>query len=114
EVLKRLQAQPPPVVEEVAAGLEAWMLERRQQRDKVADWQRLLRLADQVDASERRREVRRLLAGDQLQRERIVGELSKVLLPWSALSGPVIGAGGRRLARQAAGLDSRQEPVLGV
>src|SRR5262249_41378486 len=30
EVLKRVQAQPPPVVEEVIAGLEAWMLQRRQ------------------------------------------------------------------------------------
>src|SRR5262249_30755943 len=51
EVSKRLRSQPPPLVQEVVAGLDAWMLQRRQQKGKAGDWQRLLRLANALDAN---------------------------------------------------------------
>src|SRR5262249_55229189 len=111
---KRLKAQPPSVVEEVVAGLEAWMLQRRQQKGNAEKWQRLLRLANQLDANERRREIRGLLGSEQLQREWVIGELSKGLLPWSALWGPVTGKARQQLAHRSAAVNPRREPVLGL
>jgi superkiller protein 3 len=114
EVLRQLRLQPHPVREGVIAGLEAWMLHRRQSKAKVEQWQRLLRLANQLDANQSRREVRGMLSSGQLQRELLVSELSKVLLPWSALRSPKAGEGQQRLERLVKAVDPAQEPVLSV
>src|SRR5262249_45523559 len=58
EVLQRLASQPRSVQEGVVAGLEAWMLHRRHRGARAEQWQRLLRLANQLDANDLRREVR--------------------------------------------------------
>src|SRR5262249_3496550 len=73
EVLRWVRSQPRDVREGVIAGLEAWMLHRRHSGAKAKEWQRLLQLANQLDANELRREVRGLLGSGQLQRERLVG-----------------------------------------
>src|SRR5262249_12607503 len=85
EISKRLQSLLRPVLPEVVAGLEAWMIERRQHKEKAGQWQRLLGLANLLDTNQRRQEVRGLLLSDQLLRERIVRELSHRFLPRSAL-----------------------------
>jgi serine/threonine-protein kinase len=64
-VAARLGGQPRPVVEQVVAGLEAWLLDRRRRKD-TAGWQRLLALADRLDSDAGRRAVRALLDGDRL------------------------------------------------
>src|SRR5262249_45596963 len=55
-----------------------------------------------------------LLGSDQLQREWVIGELSKGLLPWSALWGPVTGKARQQLAHRSAAVNPRREPVLGL
>jgi serine/threonine-protein kinase len=114
EVHKRLASQPRSVQEGVVAGLEAWMLHRRQRGATAEQWQRLLQLANQLDENEMRREVRALLGSGQLQREHMVGELSKVLLPWSALRGPMVAEGQQRLVQLAQAVNPAREPVLSV
>jgi serine/threonine-protein kinase len=112
-VAARLGGQPRPVVEQVVAGLEAWLLDRRRRKD-TAGGRRLLRLADRLDGDAGRRQVRALLAGDRLAGERAVAALTPVLLPWSALGAPYRGPARRRLEARAGKLDAGREPVLGV
>src|SRR5262249_38368568 len=114
EVLRWVRSQPRDVREGVIAGLEAWMLHRRHSGAKAKEWQRLLQLANQLDANELRREGRGLMGTGQLQQQRRVGELAKVLLPWSALRGPMAGDGQHRLKRLTRAVDPAQEPVLSV
>src|SRR5262249_5168405 len=113
-VLQRLASQPRSVQQGVVAGLEAWMLHRRQQGARAEQWQRLLRLANQLDANDLRREVRAPLGSGPLQRQHICGGPSKVLLPWSALRGPMAAEGQQRLARLAKAVNPAREPVLSV
>src|SRR5262249_58248850 len=63
EVVARLGREPDVVVQELIAGLDAWMLERRRQKRPEAQWQHLLRVAEQLDSSERHRRVRGWLHG---------------------------------------------------
>jgi hypothetical protein len=60
EVVARLRQEPDAVVQEVIAGLDGWTLERRQKRDE-AGWRRLHRIADQLDRSVTRRQLRTLI-----------------------------------------------------
>src|SRR5262249_15136432 len=69
---------------------------------------------DLLDDNELRREVRGLLSSGQLRREILVGELSKVLLPWSALGGLKAGEGQQRLSQLAQAVDPARTPVLSV
>jgi serine/threonine-protein kinase len=61
EVVQRLAAEPDPVVQEVIAALDNWMLERRNKERPEADWKRLFRVADQLDRNPRHRQLRALL-----------------------------------------------------
>jgi tRNA A-37 threonylcarbamoyl transferase component Bud32 len=53
----RLRAEPEIVVHQVVAGLDTWILHRRQAN---SDWPRLLRLAEQLDRNETRQQLRAL------------------------------------------------------
>jgi serine/threonine-protein kinase len=62
EVAARLRAEPEVVLQGVIAGLDGWMLERRQKGDE-AKWRRLLGLVERLDPSEPRRQLRAVLIG---------------------------------------------------
>jgi serine/threonine-protein kinase len=63
----RLKARPQSVVREVVAALDEWALHRLQNRPCAGDWRKLHALADQLDGSAPRRQVRRLLAETPLR-----------------------------------------------
>jgi serine/threonine-protein kinase len=88
EAVTRLRALPPPVIQQVVAGLDTWAQDRRDRRSP-GDWQRLHELADRLDNHARRREIRRIQASSQ---PNVV----------------------RRLRELAASLAATREPVLGV
>jgi len=67
EVVNRLGAEPDVVVQELLAGLDNWMLERRLKRSDD-QWRRLFRVAEQLDRSERHRRLRQLLVAGWLER----------------------------------------------
>jgi tetratricopeptide (TPR) repeat protein len=87
-----LREEPGAVIQELIAGLDAWMMERREQRLPEATWRRLFRVADRLDHSDRSRRLRAIL-----------------------IEGPVPGAAtvaGLREVRKD--IDPRTEPVLTV
>jgi hypothetical protein len=59
DAVARLRREPDVVVQELIAGLDAWMLERRRQKRPEAQWRRLFRVADRLDRSDRHRRARR-------------------------------------------------------
>jgi serine/threonine-protein kinase len=115
EVVARLGAGPDPVVQELIAGLDSWMLERRRQKRLEAQWRRLYRVADQLDRSERRRRLRALLVGGAPPRAESVAGLVGVRSPWPALwvLSPR-GSAWRELLEVREALNPRTEPVLTV
>ena len=113
ESAARLGEQPAAVVQEIVAGLDGWLAERRRQRPAIP-WQRLLRLAERLDGDKDSREVRRLLTGGALEREALLDALRKALLPWSALGDVPAGMQKRRLQRLAVTAARSQGPVLGL
>src|SRR5205823_6760933 len=89
-LVERCEAQPRPVVDEMVAGLEQWMLERRRQKQVEARWRKLLDVADRLDRDKHRRELRHLRIARLRQQDRL------------------------RLRELAGKLDPFREPVLGV
>jgi serine/threonine-protein kinase len=85
EVVKQLRAELEPVLADIVAALDAWMLARRTLRESARDWRRLLRIARQLDPSGRRGELRALLSGQGLLRPRNVAGLVGVAQPWLVL-----------------------------
>jgi tetratricopeptide (TPR) repeat protein len=87
KVVARLRDEPEPVLEEVIASLDVWMLERR---SKKRPWRRLLRLAEQLDRTARRKQLRGILAGEGLLRVEeaagLMGALGSAGQPWMALA----------------------------
>jgi Tfp pilus assembly protein PilF len=87
EVVARLRDEPGPVLEEVIAALDIWKLDRR---SKKRPWRRLLRLAEQLDRTARRRQLREMLTGDGLLRAEeaagLMGALRSAGHPWAALA----------------------------
>jgi serine/threonine-protein kinase len=61
---ERLRTEPQPVVEEILASLDAWMMDRRWRKRPRAQWQRLVRVAEQLDRNPQRQQLRQLLSGD--------------------------------------------------
>jgi serine/threonine-protein kinase len=61
EAVRRLGAEPEAVLQELIAALDHWMFARHQQGRPEAEWRRLFRVADQLDRSERHRQLRALL-----------------------------------------------------
>src|SRR5262245_46084298 len=116
EVVARLAAEPEPVVQELIAALDGWMMERRRQQRPEAEWRRLFRVADQLDRSDRGRRFRGLLLeGFSPGADGVVGMVGATS-PWQALSLWELrrGVALRRLRELRREIDPRSESVLTV
>jgi serine/threonine-protein kinase len=111
EAAERLGREPEVVVQDLIAGLDAWMLERWRKRPE-AEWQRLFRVADRLDRSERHRRLRALLVGRSPPRPESVASLVAAGSPWSALWELAHGNTWRQLLEVRGEIDPRTEPVL--
>jgi serine/threonine-protein kinase len=114
EVVERLGAEPPVVVQELIAALDGWMMERLRGQRPAAQWRRLFRVAEQLDRSERHRRLRALLVGEAPPRAEIVAGLVGVGSPWPALWELARGNVWRQLPEVQKAIDPRTEPVLTV
>jgi superkiller protein 3 len=121
QVVERLKGRPPAVVQEVIAALDDWAVDRRYRPG--ADWQRLLRLADTLDAGDGhdgRRELRAVLTRDRLWRERLtlgvrlVGTAAGPLPLVPDLAGPWPGEDRYAVRLLARDPDAARGPVLAV
>jgi serine/threonine-protein kinase len=113
EVVARLRQEPDGVVQELIAGLDAWMLERWWNHSEE-EWRRLARVADRLDRSEQHRRLRALLVGDAPPRAEAVAALVGAGSPWPALWELTRGNAWRRLREVRREIDPRKEPVLTV
>ncbi len=113
EAVARLAAEPDLAVQELVAGLDGWMLERRRQRPE-AEWRRLARVADQLDGSAQRRRLRALLVGAAPPRADGVAGVVGVGAPWPALWELPHGSAWRTLRELRREIDPRTEPALTV
>ena len=114
EVVARLSAEPNVVVQELIAGLDSWMLDRRRQKRPDADWRRLFRVADQLDRGEQHRQLRALLVEGAPPQARDVAALIGGGAPWPALWELARGGEWRQLQKVRTAIDPRTEPVLTV
>jgi tetratricopeptide (TPR) repeat protein len=114
QVVARLSAEPDVVVQELIAALDAWMLERRRQQRPEADWRRLLRVADQLDRSERRRRLRQFLVSGSPPRPESVAGLAGAGSPWAALWELGRGSGWRELRALQGEINPASQPVMTV
>jgi serine/threonine-protein kinase len=114
EVVERLRQEPEVVVQELIAGLDAWMMERRRQKRPQAQWRRLFRVADRLDQSDQRRRLRALLVADSPPRVETVAGLVGVGSPWPALWELARGNAWRGMLAVRKEIDLGKEPVLTV
>jgi serine/threonine-protein kinase len=114
EVVARLGAEPAPVVQELVAGLDGWMMERRRQKRPEGQWRRLFRVADRLDRSARRRRLRMLLVGEAPPHAAGVAGLVGTGSPWPALWELARGNAWRQLREVRKEIDPRKEPALTV
>jgi Flp pilus assembly protein TadD len=111
----RLRQRPAAVLTEVVAALDEWAAERRRRRRPAAAIKRLTDLAEAVyEPDSRRRELRALLAGGNLEQERAVGMLAMALRPVPVPLDTGWGPGRGRLRLLAARTNAATEPVLGL
>jgi serine/threonine-protein kinase len=119
----RLKERPPAVVTEVIAALDEWASERRQDRALMrkdpAEWRRRWeRVADLAatldDTGPGRRELRDLLRGGGLGRERGLRMLALALRPVPVPFDAAPAEERDRLRRLAENVDVTREPVLGL
>jgi tetratricopeptide (TPR) repeat protein len=115
EAAARLKARPA-VQAEVVAALDEWASERRRQGMAEARWRRLSDLATALDdpGTTRQGELRRLMAGGTLQRERALGLLALALRPVPVPFDAGLGQDRQRLRQLAEKTDVAGEPVLGL
>jgi tetratricopeptide (TPR) repeat protein len=113
-VAMRLKEEPAGVVEEVIAGLDGWMMERRRQRSSQADWRRLLGVVQLVDHTEQRQKLRTLLIGAEPPSAVSVAGLLAGSPPWPVLWELGRGNTWRRLRQLRAEMTAATEPVLTV
>jgi Flp pilus assembly protein TadD len=111
-VLARLREEPDPVVGEIIAGLDGWLLERRRQKRPEADQRRLFRVATGLDRDGRRGRLRALLVGDSPPRATAAAGLLGPPPAWPALWELARGTNWRRLRELRGRLDPATEPVL--
>jgi serine/threonine-protein kinase len=115
EMVARLRDEPEPVLQEILAGLDTWVILRRDRKRPRAEWGRLRRLADALDGDAVRRELRRLLVGERVApRERLVAGLTRGLLPWTRLCDLERGPDWRFLLELRGRVDPGRAPVLSV
>jgi serine/threonine-protein kinase len=113
EAVARLKDEPDPVLQEVIAGLDGWMLERRRWRMPEEKWRHLFQLAEQLDRSDRR-QLRALLIGGAPPSAASVAALLGSWPPWPALWELGHGNRRRRLQELRHRMDPATEPVLSV
>jgi eukaryotic-like serine/threonine-protein kinase len=101
DVVARLRAQPDAVVQAVVASLDEWEINRRQNNRPEADRVRLSELADRLDGSPDRREVRRIGRSGTLQNERILAVLVRSCSPYLQLLDAPAGPNIQLLRRHA-------------
>jgi serine/threonine-protein kinase len=114
EVVERLRQEPDVVVRELIAGLDAWMMERRSRGRPEAAWRRLFRVAEQLDRSERHRQLRMLLVGGSPPRAESVAGLLGMGSPWAALWELARGEQWRQLQAMRREFRPASEPVVTV
>jgi serine/threonine-protein kinase len=113
EVVQRLGAEPAPVAQELVAGLDGWMLERRRNRPE-AEWRRLYRVAERLDGSDLRRRMRALMVGGAPPRAEVVAGLVGIGSPWPAPWALAHGGTWQALLELRREIDPRTEAVLTV
>jgi serine/threonine-protein kinase len=113
EAVERLRAEPDVVAHRLIAALDGWMMERRRGRPG-AKWQRLFRIADQLDPSDRRRRLRALLIGEVPPRAEWAAEVVGAGSPWLALWGQAGGNAWRHMLEVRQEIDLSKEPALTV
>jgi serine/threonine-protein kinase len=111
-----LKARPAVVVAAVIAALDEWASERRRQGKPKVAWRHLAALAELLDddPGSKRRELREILARDQLPLERALSVLSAVLRPVPVPVEVPLGRDRLRLRQLADQTDPAAEPVLGL
>jgi serine/threonine-protein kinase len=114
EVVEGLRQEPDVVVQELIAGLDGWMLERRRLKRPEGQWRRLFRMAEQLDRSERRRWLRTLLVGESPPRAASVAAFVGTGPTWPALWGLARADPWQQLWEVRRGIDPRTDPVLTV
>jgi tetratricopeptide (TPR) repeat protein len=114
EVLARLRQEPEVVLQDLIAGLDSWILLRRRQQRRPREWRRLFRVADRLDPSAQRRELRALLGGRPSVRAEGVARVVGAGLPWPALWELAGGRAAQRLRELRGRVDPATEPVLTV
>jgi tetratricopeptide (TPR) repeat protein/tRNA A-37 threonylcarbamoyl transferase component Bud32 len=114
-VIARLREEPEPVVQEILAGLDSWWLERRLSKRPRAEWQRLARIAQALDDSAMRRQLRELWTSQALPRQvTIVTEMTRASFPWTGLCELERGELWRWMLQLRSQVDPAREPVLSV
>src|SRR5262249_38844654 len=113
DVIARLREEPGPVLQEVIAALDAWMLERRQKR-REAGWRRLARVAERLDCSQRRRQLRALLTEGARPGAEGVGGRVGGGAPWAAGGDRARGGDWRGLGELGGRVALAPEPVLSL
>jgi serine/threonine-protein kinase len=115
EAAARLRLRPPGVVTEVIAALDEWATERRRQGRPLEQWQPLADLAGALDdPGSGRRELRDILAQNNLSRERGLAALAMALRPVPIPFDAGLGEDRTRLRRLAEATDAASAPVLGL
>jgi serine/threonine-protein kinase len=114
EVVARLRDEPGPVLQEVIAGLDGWMLERWRQKAPERKWRRLYRVAERLDGSARGRQLRALLVERAPPPAPSVVGLLGAWPPWPALWELERGHSWRHLRQLRGQVDLAREPVLSV
>jgi tetratricopeptide (TPR) repeat protein len=94
QVAERLQKEPPVVVEQIVAALDAWMLKRREAYRPGTDWRRLFRLADRLDRpldeNGQRRQLRECALGETMPRTERVTKLQELRNRVDSTNAPVL------------------------
>jgi serine/threonine-protein kinase len=114
DVAERLCREPDVVIQELIAGLDAWMVTRRSHGRPEAEWKRLFRVADRLDLSERHRRLRALLVGDSPPPAATVAALAGAGASWPALWELTHGTAWRSVREMRREIDPRTAPVLTV
>jgi serine/threonine-protein kinase len=116
EAAALLKTRPAVVVTAVIAALDEWASERRRQHKPNVSWRHLTNLAERLDDNpgSQRRELREILARDQLPLERALSVLSAALRPVPVPVDVPLGRDQFRLRQLAEQMDPATEPTLGL
>jgi Flp pilus assembly protein TadD len=114
DIVARLRAEPDVVLQEVIAGLDNWMLLRRQERRPEAEWRILYRLANEVDKNEHHRRLRALLAGESMPYADLSVGIIGTGQPWHVSLGMACAHSWRQAQELRKEIDVRSASVLTV